>query len=145
MSALMSAPMLPILASVLSSVLVTMKLCATFVSVVMFLHLQCGGSCLGDAFGGPVQSAQPSGEPACHHHEEAPTNNNQPSHDAPCTRGQFIESKLSNSGKVVLQTASLLPVEMNPVPVLDYPFRLLTPDSLHLIFPPPVPISILRI
>src|SRR5262249_6002834 len=114
-----------------SPALDAMKLFSAFLSIVMFLHLQCGGSCLNGASGGPVQTSETSGEPSCHHHEEVPASNNQPSHDVngPCTRGQFIESKLSNSGKVILQITSLLPVEMNPVPMVDSAFRLFTPES----------------
>ena len=126
-----------------------MKLFATLLSIVMFLHLQCGGSCLGGASGGPVHSAETSGEPSCHHHDEAPTSNDQqPSQDAssPCTRGQFIESRIYDGGKIVLQTIGLLPAEVSPVQAAaGLALPLLVSEGPHLISPPPIPFSILRI
>src|SRR5215470_10653868 len=112
-----------------------MKLLPTFLVLVMLIHLQCGGSCLVEAFGGPVHSAAASEEPSCHHHQDVPADDNQqPSHDAnaPCSRGQLIEFKTYNSGKVVLQTAAILPAEAPSLLMIDLTVRVFVPEGQRL-------------
>jgi hypothetical protein len=125
-----------------------MKLLPKFLVAVMLVHLQCGGSCLVEAFGAPAHPAAANEEPSCHHQQDAPADDNQqPSHDAnaPCSRGQLIEGKTYNFGKVVLQTAAILPAEAPSLGAVDFTFRVFVPAGIHLDLVSPVPISILRI
>ena len=125
-----------------------MKLLPKFLVLVMLIHLQCGGSCLVEAFGGPVHSAAANEEPSCHHHQDAPAGDNQqPSHDenAPCSRGQLIESKTYDFGKVVLQTAAILPAEAPSLRMIDFTVHVFVPEGQGLDLASPIPTSILRI
>src|SRR6516162_4758052 len=112
-----------------------MKFLPKFLVLVMLIHLQCGGSCLVEAFGGPAHSAAASEEPSCHHHQDAPADDNpQPSHDAnaPCSRGQLIESKTYDFGKVVLQMAAILPAEAPSLRTIDFTVRVFVPENQRL-------------
>src|SRR5262249_16143240 len=125
-----------------------MKLLPKFLILVMLVHLQCGGSCLVEAFGGPVPSAAANKEPSCHHQQDAPADDKQqPSHDAnaPCSLGQLIEAKTYNFGKVVLQTAAILPAEAPSLRTVDFTVHGFVPEGRHLDLASPAPISILRI
>src|SRR5262249_56096933 len=82
-----------------------MKTLSTMLILLLFLHLQCGGSCLSESLGAnPATNT----EPPCH--DQTPTNDPQPSHhpDATCSQGPLIEAKLS-IGKVIFQSDAALP------------------------------------
>src|ERR1051326_7215951 len=113
----------------------------------MLLHLQCGGSCLVDSFGGSIHSVAPDSEPSCHHHQDVPENKDQQSsHDAnaPCSRGQLIESKTYDAGKILLPIAGILPVDTPPLRAAET-LRIFLPEGSHPDLALPIPISILRI
>jgi hypothetical protein len=89
----------------------------------------------------------PDPEPSCHHQQDAPGNKDQqPSHDAnaPCSRGQLIEFKTLNTGKILLPIAGILPVGAPPVRAAET-FRLFLPEGSRPDVATPIPISILRI
>jgi hypothetical protein len=124
-----------------------MKFLSGSLILLLFLHLQCGGSCLIEAFGGSIHEAATSTQPPCHKQGNPPSSDQQPLHDAdsPCNQGQLIESRTHNSGKVVLEFAGVLPPTLTLMMASDRGLLAMTPGSPSFVLPPPVPISILRI
>src|SRR5215831_9219651 len=75
-----------------SSISTAMKVVCTVVSFVMFLHLQCGGTCLVQVFSGAMHPVTTTTEPPCHQHGKTPGHDQAPSPDkgGPCSQGQIV-------------------------------------------------------
>jgi hypothetical protein len=122
-----------------------MKILATILVLLLFLHLECGGSCLAESFHARTHAAA-NEEPPCHQHGQTPTNDTPSSHHAEgtCAQGPLIEAKLSVS-KVVLHWDGTLPTTVETGQAIGFELRRNTPIDLRILIPPPTPISVLRI
>src|SRR5215475_241330 len=122
-----------------------MKTFATILIFLLFLHLECGGSCLAESFVSRTHVAT-NGEPPCHQHGQAPTNDAPSSRHAQgtCAQGPLIEGKLS-VGKVVLHWDVTLPSTVEMGQAIAFELRRNTPIDLRILIPPPAAISVLRI
>jgi len=85
-----------------------MKMLCAIVSVILVMHLQCGGLCLADS----LRSA--AKEQPCHQHSNAPSNEQHRSDDtrSRCGEGSVTEAKTAFAAKHVLTVMAVL------VPVL---------------------------
>ncbi len=124
-----------------------MKAFSSALIFVVLLHLQCGGSCIVEAFGREVHATTTETHPPCHQDRDGPADNQHPSHDvtSPCTQGQLIESKTYNAGKVLLEVDGVLPAIFTINATSDSGFRAVIQEKPSLVLPAAVPISILRI
>ncbi len=122
-----------------------MKILSTMLILLLFLHLQCGGSCLTESFGLGALPATKT-QPPCHQQGQTPSNDSHPSHhsDGTCTQGPLIEAKLS-IGKVVLQSDATLPDTIRTSQPSDFEMRGCIPADPRILLSPPTAISVLRI
>jgi hypothetical protein len=95
-----------------------------------------------------MHSGGTSAEPPCHHHDDGPANPNQQRSDdanAPCSRGQLIESKTYSCNRVVLQMAGTLPAGAPSLWTSHDTLHIFVPDGRRPDIASPTPLSILRI
>src|SRR5262245_15220215 len=124
-----------------------MKTLCTMLIALLFVHLQCGGSCLAESL--RLETLGPtSAEPPCHQHGPTPTND-QPTHHAEgtegtCTQGPLIEAKLSIA-KVVLQWEATFPDAIGTSQPSDLEIHRYIPADARILLRPAAAISVLRV
>src|SRR5262249_2698305 len=119
-------------------------LCAMLI-VLLFVHLQCGGSCLAESLRLETHPPSTSAEPPCHQHSQTPTNDQSSNHaEGTCTQGPLIDSKFS-AGTVMLQWDATLPGAIGTGQPSDFDIFRYTPADPVILFHPPVSISVRRI
>src|SRR5262249_67892 len=134
-------------AAVLISSSAAMKVLSGSLILLLLLHLQCGGSCLIEAFGGAIHEAPTNTQPPCHQQGNPPPTDRQSSHhtESRCNQGKLIESRTYNSGKIGPEFAAVLPPTITVMMASEPGFQKMTPGTPSSVLPSPVPISILRI
>jgi len=115
-------------------------LCAILIAIVV-VHLQCGGSCLGESSKIPVST-----DPPCHQHSNTPKDSDQP-HESNnrCGQGSLIEAKAAGFGRHVLQPIAFIVPAAAPTitfGVVPIPVAVQSPPDLSTITST---VSILRI
>ena len=90
-----------------------MKTLCAIVTVVLVMHLQCGGLCLADSLRAPAK------EQPCHQHSNAPSDERHNSDDtrSRCGDGSVIEAKIAFAAKHMLTVmVAAVPVVTIAVP-----------------------------
>src|SRR5262245_5449157 len=119
-------------------------LCAMLI-VLLFVHLQCGGSCLAESLRVETDAPATSAEPPCHQQGQTPTNDQSSHHaEGTCAQGPVIEAKLSVV-KVILQWDAPLPDAIGTDQPSDFEIGRYTPGDPAILLRPPAAISVLRI
>jgi hypothetical protein len=124
-----------------------MKIVSAVLVSVLFLHLQCGGSCLLGAFGAEADVPAASSEPPCHHQSESPSKTPAPAHDnnGPCDQSPVTEFKLSAAGQLTLQFVAILPTTVSHMESYDSLIAGFTLEKPPHLSAPIILISVLRI
>ena len=82
-----------------------MKILGAILIAVLFVHLQCGGSCLAASSKPPVST-----DPPCHKQSGTPADSSQQNHETGnrCSQGSVTEAKAAGCGKHVLQVVAVV-------------------------------------
>jgi hypothetical protein len=124
-----------------------MKMVSAVLVSLLFLHLQCGGSCLLGAFGAKADLPAASSEPTCHHPSESPSKTPAPAHDnnGPCNQSPVTEFKLSAARQVTLQFVAILPATVSYMESYESFIAAFAPEKPPHLPTPIVLASVLRI